>query len=249
MLLKNAKDVDLGYATLFSLRVKEKEVLQFRQQCQTCLQFLVAKLLERSPLKCHLTEFLSFLNPYNVHYDILLNSSYFLLVLFRVLTDSTDVSFLRNSHTKKDVILDDFWAFLLSRTPSAENLRQLFILSPGNAPLENGFSDNGDILVEKLKQVSVVAQCLIYDAVKKAGSLYALDITKQLLFFMRSANARWKQALDDRRSKPTAEEKAASEKRKAAMLVKELQTKALKLLLETQNELAAIDEQLKGLQK
>ncbi|KAJ8876573.1 hypothetical protein PR048_021018 [Dryococelus australis] len=127
---------------------------------------------------------------------------------------------------KKDIRLDDFWASLLSRTPSAENLRKvvklLHILSYGNAAQERAFSVNGDILVENLKQDSVVAQRFVYNAVKNAGSLYALDITKQLLFSMRIANARCKRALEDRL---TAEEKAASEKREAVMFAKELEIK------------------------
>ncbi|KAJ8877509.1 hypothetical protein PR048_021964 [Dryococelus australis] len=99
-------------------------------------------------------------------------------------------------------------------------MKLLLILSPGNAALERDFSVNGDILFVNSKQDLVVEQCLMYDAVKNAGSLYTPDITKQLFFSMRSVNASWKQALDDRRSKLTAEEKAAREKMKLQRLLK-----------------------------
>ncbi|KAJ8887008.1 hypothetical protein PR048_013222 [Dryococelus australis] len=158
--------------------MKEKEVLHFRQQCRTCIQFLVAKLLEWCPLKYPLTEIslvvLESLQS-GVHrsksLDILLNCN----LLLPCTLQSTDLEY-------RCLISQDFVLEEMKVTPSTINLRKvvklLLILSHGNVALERGFSVNGDILIENLKQNYVVAQCLVYDAMKNVGSLYSLDITK-----------------------------------------------------------------------
>lgn len=71
--LKFAKDIDVGYGTRAALRKctgnNDKDVLIFKQDCRTALQFFVSKLMEKSPLKYPLTKALTWLDPHQTTND------------------------------------------------------------------------------------------------------------------------------------------------------------------------------------
>jgi len=107
------------------------------------------------------------------------------------------------SYNREVVRLDDFWMSLLGKdkTPNLINVvKCLLILSHGNASMERGFSVNKEILVENLTEDSLRAQRLVHDAVVDAGGVLKMDVPKKMLLSMRNANARWKEALQQKKS-------------------------------------------------
>lgn len=100
----------------------------------------------------------------------------------------------------RETSLDEFWMDVL-KNKQAENLKKviqlLLPISHGNAQLERRFSINGDMIVEHLKEDSNIAQRIVYDYVLGVGGLDKLTISKDLILFMRNANQRWNQALED----------------------------------------------------
>nr|CAD7259159.1 unnamed protein product [Timema shepardi] len=65
-----------------------------------------------------------------------------------------------------------------------------------------------EVSVEHLKEGSIMAQRIVYDAVMDAGGIDNFLVHRDLLLSMRSANMRWKQDLENQRLKQTAEDKA-----------------------------------------
>lgn len=67
--LLTTKNVNLGYACRSALaklkqeKIKELEILQFRNDCRKALKITCEKLLERSPLNYKLAKGISFLDP------------------------------------------------------------------------------------------------------------------------------------------------------------------------------------------
>nr|CAD7401729.1 unnamed protein product [Timema cristinae] len=90
---------------------------------------------------------------------------------------------------------------------------------------KRGFSINGEVIVEHLKEDSIVAQHIVYDTVMDAGGIDNVVVPRDLPLSMRSANMRWRQALENQRLKQTAEDKAKAKMRKEGFLAKELEAK------------------------
>lgn len=274
--LKLAKDIDIGYATRAALRkcvgVKDIDVLVFRRDCRDCLKSCVEKLLEKSPLKYPLTDALAFLDPHNVGYsqneavqkmatamDILVTANLIPPSVaqsadreFKEIVCLESVKIDMMSYCKKDTRLDNFWMTLLNNHESKSLqivIRLLLPLSHGNAYLERGFSVNGEIVIENLKEDSIVAQRIVFDGIAEAGGIYNCQINKDMLLSMRNANNYWKQALDNQRSRQSAEENRKANKRKAALMAKELEEKKKRLILESQKAVADLEEQIKTLKK
>ncbi len=58
---------------------------------------------------------------------------------------------------------------------------RILILSQGNATIESGFSVNESLLVENLKETSLVNQRIVADSVKLCGRPVNVPVTKQML--------------------------------------------------------------------
>ena len=145
---------------------------------------------------------------------------------------------------------------ILSKTDADANqnlravIKMFLILSHGNASLERGFSINKEILVENLKHESLIAQRVIYDAVTDAGGLIpTFNISKSMVQSMRSAYSRYKEALDEQKKKIYDRDKVMAEKKKAKIMTQELEAKKRRILTQTSEEIAAIDEEMKKWQK
>jgi len=148
--LKRVQDIDIGYETRSALKtckgVTDKEVLVFRRDCRTSLQFLVAKIMERFPLKYPLTKALTFLNPDTIAsssrdsvcqllteaLDIILEANLFPAATiqnadreFRKLISKEGVINQMKSFSRKETRLDDFWMKILEETPPADNFRKV----------------------------------------------------------------------------------------------------------------------------
>ena len=99
----------------------------------------------------------------------------------------------------------------------------VFILSHGNARVESGFSVNADVLVENLKEESLIAQRRVYDSVVASGGVLNVNITSGMLTYPRQSHSRYQECLKQKREKATNEEKKAKERKRAAEQIKVLE--------------------------
>ena len=95
----------------------------------------------------------------------------------------------------------------------------VFILSHGNARVESGFSVNADVLVENLKEESLIAQR------RASGGVLNVNIKNVMLTYARQ-------------SQLENEEKKAKERKRAAEQVKVLEEKSSKIKETAQQELS-----------
>nr|CAD7569480.1 unnamed protein product [Timema californicum] len=274
--LLNAKYVDLGYATREAIRktkgVSEKEILLFRQDCKTCLQKLCAKLLERSPLKYKLTKAISFLDPavavlkstrgerLKSTLEIVLANNWITGVAadlvdrqFNSVCSQPDFLEKMNAFSKQHDRLDTLWMSIIPSNDDNQKLvsflRLILILSHGNASLERGFSINRECIVENLNEASLIAQRQIYDSVKAIGGIEKVDITKSLIHSVRNARSRYKDSLEQKMKDKQNGEKQEGDRKRAAVLQKELQAKKQKILSEAQKQADILQEEIESLKK
>lgn len=274
--LLTAKEVDLGFATIEALRkvkhkVKEIDVLRFRQECRTCLQVLCKKLLERSPLKYALTKSISCLDPeIALHSNIRdkrLKSTLQHLVQKRHLAgieaDAVQRQFMYisetdvfneelNNFSREEGRLDDLWMQILTSYKGDKKelekfVKKILILSHGNARLERGFSVNKECVVENQKEESLIAQRQIHDAVSVLGGVHNVVITKPMIHAVRSARTRYQEALDSKKEKVKAQESAEKEKKRISLEILELEKKKKALIESAQKETAMLEEEIKSL--
>lgn len=151
---------------------------------------------------------------------------------FKVLVDNKTILESCKNYSR-EVRLDVFWMEVLDNK-KFENLQKviqiLLPLSHGNAMLERGFSINGDIIIENLKEESLIAQRMVFDSVSDCGGLKNLMVTKELIISMRNAHQRWVETLKANKENRNAESKAVAEKRKLKALTNELEEKKKKLM-------------------
>ena len=81
----------------------------------------------------------------------------------------------------------------------------VFAQSHGNACVQSGFSVNTDMLVENLKEESLVAQRRVYDSIVASGGVLNVNTTSGMLTYSRQSKQKGKKA--------TNEEKKAKEKK------------------------------------
>lgn len=270
------EDVDIGYATRQAVKkcsgVSLKDVLIFRKECRTCLQLFVAKIMVRSPLRFPLTEAIKCLNPATIAsgnvgrhitsaLDILtesnllpgINTADKVAREYREFGEQDVVKEEMKSYCRSDTRLDSFWMMLLGETTKWENLknfvRLILILSHGNSHLERGFSINKECLVENQTEISLVAQRCVFDSVSVAGGVDKVEVGKSMIYSIRHSYSRYQQALESRKKSEEAEKTVKEQKKRAAREVKELQEKKKKLMMDTQNEIAKLEEQIKHLKE
>ena len=79
----------------------------------------------------------------------------------------------------------------------------VFLLSHGNARVESGFSVNADMLVENLKEESLIAQRRVYDLIVSSGGVLNVNITSGIVTYARKAHSRYQECLKQKREKAT----------------------------------------------
>ena len=124
----------------------------------------------------------------------------------------------------------------------------VFILSHGNACVESGFSVNADMLVENLKEESLIAQRRAYDSVVASGGVLIVNITSGMLTYARQSHSRYQECLKQKREKATNKEKKAKERKRAAEQIKVLEEKRSKIKEIAQQELRDIDKVISELE-
>ena len=149
--------------------------------------------------------------------------------------------------------LDIFYSELLENDKDTRELwtvvKQVLILSHGNASVESEFSINSSILVENMHEDSVVVQRLVYDAIQSVGGILQVDINQSIQQFARSARSCYEDALKKRREKSSLEDKRKQEKKRAADVIQTLKSKKAKLASAAAAEARAIDGEIVELVK
>ena len=216
----------------------------FTVDCRKFLKAIVSKIVERAPIKYKFVKSVSALSP------TLLNSSPALCrtrmdALLTVLIESNRISttdadkvklqfdaFCSNaniirsigSFKREETRLDDFYAGLLVDNDDFVELwsvvKQVLIMSHGNATVEGGFSVNGDMLIENQKEESLVAQRVVYDAVRYAGGPLKVELTPNLMKSVAGSSRRYRLALESKQldEARAAEQRKRKEKGDAAAL-------------------------------
>ena len=104
-----------------------------------------------------------------------------------------DVFFHKTIRSKEE--FKEIWSFF----------QIVFAQSHGNACVQSGFSVNTDMLVENLKEESLVAQRRVYDSIVASGGVLNVNITSGMLTYSRQSKQKGEKAT-------TEEEKAKEEK-------------------------------------
>ncbi|GBM36831.1 hypothetical protein AVEN_82824-1 [Araneus ventricosus] len=115
--------------------------------------------------------------------------------------------FIASPHVKKEMLefkheserLDVFYSSLMDKNTNYQNffmfVKNVLIMSLGNAAVERGFSINKAMLIENMQERSVIALRTVYDAVSNSGGLFKVDITKQMKLAARNAHSYYHEEL------------------------------------------------------
>lgn len=219
----------------------ERLRLEFRQNCKLFLLKMVSKLCEKAPIKYPLVRSLSVLDPRVLLNDKEFSVQKLTTILrFLVETGriedkccdetlrefgcffdhhlmSTSDAFRKFSPQSER--LDEFYHELLSNKDEFRHLWEVvklcLLLSHGQASVERGFSINKEMMVENLKEHSLIAQRLIHDHVHFVGGLQNIGYTKELLLSASASRQKYQMYLDDERRQKQDQQK--QQKRKTLM--------------------------------
>lgn len=219
--------IDVGFKTEKELKrlsknISDRQVMEYRLECRDFLKSLVNHLLEKGPLQYSLVRSLKCLIPNLMTTDPESCHKNFKLCL-NTLSDAGRINikdcdtalwqfkdfisgvakvnsdFLKFNESKR---LDElFYQFLnenKSYTILWDVVKQLLLLSHGQASVERGFSINKELLLENLKEKSVVAQRVIHDHISFEGGIRNVVFSKSLLS-VRSARQKYMLYLDDQK--------------------------------------------------
>lgn len=239
---ENHKQVDLGFAAEKSLRdvgkkVTESAIIDLRRKAKDSLLAFIKKLVEKSPLAYPLARSLVCLSPVNMNSKPEESKKLFRRVLLilvekgklsevncdkveadygRLLGDAGDgergKTFREFDYTQDR--LDVFLCDKAKQYPSVlEVIKDLLLLSHGQATVERGFSFNKEVVVENQERDSLVARRLVKDHITAAGGSRNVAITKQMISYARSSYNRYNQHLLEEKEKKAKEQRG--KKRKA----------------------------------
>ena len=124
-----------------------------------------------------------------------------------------------------DVFLQKHIGSVRSLSKLWDLLRELLILSHGQATVERGFSVNRQVMIENMKEQTFIAQRTIHDHIQSIGGLGQLVVSRELLAAASAGRKRYaayleeqkkeqQQASQNRKRKIVLEEKAELEKKK-----------------------------------
>ena len=193
---------------LSAKKVSERQALEFRNECRSFLVSVINNMTEKTPLKYPLAKHLSCLDPRAMARDeagskgkmkCLLNalvSAKRLIVsqcdeILRQYSEYLDtVAKVKMQYREFDLYdvssrLDSLLSEDMGRQPQYSTfwstVKNLLLLSHGQASVERGFSINKEIEVENLAEESVVAQRVMCETVMSLGGIHNVDISKSLL--------------------------------------------------------------------
>lgn len=270
----HARHVDVGVATtaqLSQIEGKEEQKVHFKRECRKFLAQMLKKIAQRSPLKYKLTQAITAFDPSEmlINEDI---SCQRMRQLVQILHESnrlshidgdkayqqytelvhglrTDERFLQ--FQRYDERLDKFLqSCTQQKFPELWNvIKKVLILSHGNATVESGFSINKDLLHTNMQEESIIAQRIVFDAVRLNDSHLSIPITKQMMSYVRTANSSYKQHLEIKRKRSIDDQRSDKENRKNNEMIKQLEMMKRRKLQELDKTIKAIDGKLETLRK
>ena len=250
---------------LLAKKVTEMNVNLFREECRTFLKEICIKMMKKSPLQYKLVRNIKFLDP---RYCASVANSNAVCKLKEVMNLLVDTKWL--SVRKCDEIVNQFELYLdtiirpnifefnddsrldsfyyrhLGTSEQYSDLfsivKQLLIISHGQAQVERGFSTNKQLLIENMKEHSFISQRLVCDFISSQGGALNVEIDKKLLQSVRCSSQRYKHHLEQqsagmstKRKLQTEEDHTYKKKRKI-----DLQTEINTLNLEIESLLDTI---------
>lgn len=238
---KELSKIDLGMKADRALRdvkksdkCSDKDIVIMKKQCRDFLIEMSDKLLEKTPIVYPLARCMSCLDPRVIYASASKSKTNFYRIIGE-LADAERITCEEGDEVKRQygVFIDGlgsycdynpdtqrvdlFWYEALSKNPECNKLwlvvKQLLILSHGQATVERGFSVNRQIETENMSDQTTVARRIICDHVAAVGGILNVTINKQLLLSASSARQRYFQHLDDQK-KEKAEREQRGVKRK-----------------------------------
>jgi hypothetical protein len=202
-------------------KVSEKDVFGLRTECRNFLILMTKKLLEKTPVKYTLARSLSCLDPKQICKDTQIAIDKFKKVV-DIFTNANRMSIPDGDEAIRQyelfvvdnlselrmydlatARLDSFYFDLLSKKPDYNKLwgvvKQLLLLSHGQATVERGFSVNKELVVENLKEHSLIAQRVICDHVQSVGGLLNVNINKKMLLCAAGARQKYHMYLEEQK--------------------------------------------------
>lgn len=262
---------------LKKIRVNEKSKDAFFYDCQKILINLTKKLIEKSPLKYKLVRGLSSLHPSIILNNSSVGLTRFKIIL-EILHNANRISEVVAEKAKNQfssfctaakncyndqfksllsdessLELDSFYYGLLAKEKKWEDLwlvvKLCLIISHGNASVERGFSVNKTILVENLKEQSLVNQRIVYDGIKSLGGVENIQIDKRMMLAVRGARQRYRRDLEDKKKYLDKQAVKVQEKRKLENELQQLQHMKKKIRLEREKEENELSEKIQMLEE
>ena len=240
---KSTNNVNIGFLTESKLKeckrvvsVKEKSIIQFRQECKEFLVKLVAKLLLKCPLKYSLVRNFGCLDPKQMGSNKekstkKLNTVLKILVQAkrvgaedcdRIISQYSDfiAEFKADCQTYS---LDEknvdtfFYQKLEGRKDLTEMwqvIRELLLLSHGQASVERSFSVNKEITTLHMSEKTLIGSRLVKDHINSVGGVLNVCITKKMMMYCASARGKYQIYLDN--EKASAKKKGENDRKRKA---------------------------------
>ena len=113
--------------------------------------------------------------------------------------------------------LDSFFGSLMQANADLFNLwkvcRIIFVLSHGQADVERGFNINGELLVENMKELSLISQRIVCDHFSACkNDLHNYQVDKKLLLSCKGARMKYDNYLENEKKKQVLTEKSRKRK-------------------------------------
>ena len=122
--------------------------------------------------------------------------------------------------------MDEFFSKLLSRSKDFAELwfivRQVLILSHGNARVESGLSIYKSLLQENMKNESLVAQRIVFDDIQHDGGYLKVNISQDMLHYVRNSRKAYENAKEENRKRQAEAENQTVEKKRPSNELKKL---------------------------
>ena len=255
-----AKKVNVGMVTLVQLKnckASQLEIGCFKNECRAALKVIVNRLQDRSPLGIKLTRYVSCFDPAVAVTPVGKERLQRLLIhlaeknrISSIFADKVQRQFNEmlskknicddlKAYSRKTERLDHFWMKVMERLGNEYKetlslLKMILIISHGNAEVERGFSINKEVLIENMREESLIGYRIVYDAINAYGGIEKVPLTKSLLFDVKKAYNRYSVELKARKE---VQNKAGEEREKRKLnerIVRELETKRARILEEAQ---------------
>ena len=221
-------------------KVSAKQAMDLRMECKSGLIKTVSKIQEKTAMKYDLVRSLNCLDPRYFAVNRSASVEKFTRVL-RLLVSSKKINpdvcddcINQFTHFLDFVVatepskfkdfnpalesprLDEMFHEILSTNATYSKLwivlRQIILLSHGQASVERGFSVNKEVAADNLPEQSFVAMRVINDHIASVGGILKVDIPRQLLMSAAGARQKYMSYLDDKKRSVEEATKTIKEK-------------------------------------